>query len=144
MSNPSDSGQNYTALGDVRTNARANGGPELVGSVSCGQLVDDVLMFDAVIKNNEIVDSVDDNVALFTYLSVHFETMDPTEDDRILPVWYEDNYVTILPGEVWNTYFSIRRQNFDSIEGLRYVLINGWNVFNQNLKFELEICVSTP
>jgi hypothetical protein len=140
ISNPNANGQNYNALGDVRNNARANGGPELVGSVSCARLVGDLLMFDVIVKNNEVVDSVDDNVALFIYLNVRFETMDPNQDDRILPVWYEDNFVTLLPGEVWSTYFSIRRQSFDSIEGLRYVFIYGWNIFDQNLKFELKIC----
>ena len=141
LSNPSTNGQNLSALGDVRNTARAQGGPTLVASVSCGRTVADGLIFDVVVKNTEIVDSLNDNVALFTYLTIRFDSKDPTEDDRILPVWYRDNYVTLLPGEIWSTYFSIRRQSLDdTVEGLPFVLIKGWNIFDQNLKFELESC----
>ena len=143
LSNPKTNGQNFSALGDVRNNARAKGkgGPTLIASVSCGRSVGDELVFNVVVKNTEIVDSLNYNVALFTYLTVRFDPKDPTEDeDRILPVWYRDNYVTLLPREIWSTYFSIRRQSLGSVEGLPYVLVKGWNVFHQNLKFDLVSC----
>jgi hypothetical protein len=141
LSNPTAAnGQNFSALGDVRNNARAKGGPTLIASVSCGRSAGDELVFDVVVTNTEIVDLLNDNVALFTYLTVRFDPKDPTEDDRILPVWYRDNYVTLLPREIWSTYFSIRRQSLGSVEGLPYVLVKGWNVFHQNLKFDLVSC----
>ena len=55
-------------------------------------------------------------------------------DPRVLPTWFSDNYVTLLPGESMIVYMETRNLSHTS-KGSRYSLeVEGWNVRKEEYK----------
>jgi hypothetical protein len=133
ISNPKHLGQNFNELGDMRSEAMSSNRPRLRNKISCGNRVDDNFNFLIEIKNLEIVDPSQNNVAFAVYFSVH-----TNEGHAILPIWYEDSYIHILPQESINTSMSIPRTSFDGNIGI-YLKIEGWNIFSQQ-RYYLKTC----
>lgn len=72
------------------------------------------------------ISGTETGVAFFLRLSVHTwkeDKEDSSEDSRILPVHYSDNYFSVVPGEVMTVTL-----NFEVPQGVTpRVMINGWN-----------------
>lgn len=60
-------------------------------------------------------------VAFFSRLSL----VDPATKKRLLPVFYSDNYVSVLPGESRTIFLEYRRQGG---EAMPLLSVEGWNV----------------
>ncbi len=61
-----------------------------------------------------------------------FDVLDPSTDMPILPIYLEDNYVTLLPGEE-RTYTA--KYSLGDSDGSKPVIkVNGWNVDMVTLK----------
>ena len=44
-----------------------------------------------------------------------------SQDSRVLPTWYSDNYFSLLPGETKNIFVE------SDIKENNYILVSGWN-----------------
>jgi exo-1,4-beta-D-glucosaminidase len=61
-----------------------------------------------------------------------FDPRDPSTGKPVLPVYWDDNYVTLFPGEV-RTY-SAKYFLRDAGDGKPFINVNGWNVEMVSLK----------
>jgi hypothetical protein len=60
-------------------------------------------------------------VAFFNRLSL----VDPQTNDRLLPVFYSNNYVSVLPGEHKSIQIDFDPVQYQKLPGVR---ISGWNL----------------
>jgi exo-1,4-beta-D-glucosaminidase len=63
---------------------------------------------------------------------VHVRALKEKGGDDILPVIFEDNYITLAPGETRS--IDCTYENKDAGKAEPYILVNGWNVENVNGK----------
>ncbi len=63
---------------------------------------------------------------------VHLRVLKEKGGDDILPVIFEDNYITLAPGE--SRTIECSYENKDAGKGEPYILVSGWNVDGTNSK----------
>jgi exo-1,4-beta-D-glucosaminidase len=74
------------------------------------------------------VRNLSEAIAFFLF----FDVLDPSTDMPILPIYFEDNYVTLLPGE--ERTYTAKYFLKDSDGNKPVIKINGWNVDMVTLK----------
>ncbi|XP_021742484.1 mannosylglycoprotein endo-beta-mannosidase-like isoform X2 [Chenopodium quinoa] len=74
------------------------------------------------------INGADAGVAFFLHFSVHSSEKESkgTEDTRILPVHYSDNYFSLVPGEIMSI-----KMTFEAPPGVTpRIKLNGWNYYD--------------
>ena len=145
LSNPVTLGQDYTWLGSIREKARVSGGPLLdlsirrdptSNSTELAAYIVSIVNVGSQLREGAASEST--SVAFMLTLSVHYEKAagdvsssdDEITDNRVLPIWFDDNYMTILPGKSLRTRFSVSSKLVQDNGRSYFVLVDGWNIFS--------------
>lgn len=85
------------------------------------------LEYDYAFEDGEIrltVNNLSEHIAFF----IHFEVLDVESHQPVLPVFWDDNYISLLPGE-GRTYYARIKSGVKPL-----VKVNGWNIQESILK----------
>ena len=150
LSDPSNQFPNYTQLAHMRDDIN---GPLLEVS-ACGHVNGRVLKVDVSLENLESVIPGELNVAFMVTFSLHYSTIaqvykesdsrnKESDDDRVLPSFYGDNYLIILPGETVSSFVEHDYETPDTESkeidwGSYYLSVEGWNVPSHT--YEIKAC----